>query len=39
MSRNVRFEPRAKKVRKTGGIKDCLLFRTSDTVETGEEQP
>lgn len=39
MSRNVRCEPRAKKMRKTGRIKHCLLFRTSDTVETGEEQP
>lgn len=39
MGRNVRCEPRAKKIRKTGGIKGCLLFRTSDTVETGEEQP
>lgn len=39
MSRNDRCEPRAKIIRKTGGIKDCLLLRTSDTVETGEEQP
>lgn len=27
ISRSVRCEPRAKKIRKTGGIKDCLLFR------------
>lgn len=36
--RNVRCEPVAKKIRKADGNKDCLLFRTSDTLETGQEQ-
>lgn len=38
ITRNVRCEPVAKKIRKSDGNKDCLLFRISDTAETGQEQ-
>ena len=38
ITRNVRCEPVAMTIRKADGNKDCLLFRTSDTVETGQEQ-
>lgn len=38
ITRNVRCEPVAKKTRKADENKDRLLFRTSDTVETGQEQ-
>lgn len=38
ITRNVRCELVAKKIRKADGNKDYLLFKTSNTVETGQEQ-
>lgn len=38
MAGNGRHEPVAKKAETAGGTQDCLLFRKTDTAETGQEQ-